>query len=95
MEIKISQELFKKLMGMGFQHHEITRIGLEYSRLQYRKKIDLESMTIKHASCALKIEVLYQLGFTLDTIADILELPTLRVSRVIDILTARQICSVN
>lgn len=94
MELKISQGLFKKMLGIGFQQHEITRIGLEYSRLQYRKKIDLESMTIKHASCALKIEVLYQLGFTLESIADILEVPPIRVSRVIDNLTASQICNV-
>ena len=95
MKLKISQELLSKLMEMGFDHHEITRLGMEYNKLQYKKKVDLESLSVKYASCALKIEVLYHLGFTLETIASILELPPVRVSRVIDNLTASQMCIVD
>ena len=95
MELKISQELLKKLLDMGFDHQEITRTGVQYTKLQHKKRIDLESLSVKYASCALKIEVLYHLGFTLETIASILEVPRLRVSRVIDNLTANQVCIVN
>lgn len=95
MELKISQELLKKLLDMGFDHQEITRIGVQYSKLQYKKRVDLDTMSVKYASCALKIEVLYHLGFTLETIATILELPPVRVSRVIDNLTTNQMCNVN
>ena len=95
MKLKISKELLEKLLEMGFYHQEITRIGVEYTKLQYRKKVDLDTMSVKYASSALKIEILYNLGFTLDTIATILELPSVRVSRVIDNLTANQMCIVN
>lgn len=95
MKLKISQELLSKLMEMGFDHHEITRLGMEYNKLQYKKKVDLESLSVKYACCALKIEILYSLGFTLETIASILELPSVRVSRVIDNLTTNQMCNVN
>lgn len=95
MKLKISQELLKKLLDVGFYHHEITRLGIEYTKLQYRKKVDLDTMSVKYASCALKIEVLYRLGFTLETIATILEVPPVRVSRVINNLTASQVCNVD
>ena len=95
MKLKISQELLSKLLDMGFHHQEITRIGIEYSKLHYKKRVDLDTMSVRYASCALKIEILYHLGFTVNTIATILEVPPVRVSRVIDNLTANQICSVN
>ena len=95
MKLKISQQLLSELLDMGFHHHEITRLGVEYTKLQYRKKVDLESLSIKYPCCALKIEVLYHLGFTMNTIASILEVPPVRVSRVIDNLTANQTCNVS
>ena len=95
MKLKISQQLLKKLLDMGFDHREITKVGVQYSKLQYKKRIDLDTMSTKHSCCALKIEVLYRLGFTVNTIATILEVPPLRVSRVIDNLTASQMCIVD
>ena len=95
MKLKISQELLTKLRDMGFYHDEIARIGVEYTKLHYKKRVDLDTMSVKYASCALKVEILYHLGFTLETIATILEVPPVRVSRVINNLTANQICSVN
>ena len=95
MKLKISKELLSKLLDMGFYYDEIARIGVEYTKLQHRKKVDLESLSVKYASCALKIEVLYHLGFTVNTIATILEVPPVRVSRVIDNLTTNQICNVD
>ena len=95
MKLKISQELLEKLLEMGFYYDEIARIGVEYTKLHYRKKVDLESLSIKYPCCALKVEILYNLGFTMNTIATILEVPPVRVSRVINNLTANQICSVN
>ena len=95
LKIRISKELLKKLLDMGFYYDEIQRLGIEYTKLQHKKRIDLEGMSIKHPCSALKIEILYHLGFTVNTIATILEVPPVRVSRVIDNLTANQICSVN
>lgn len=95
MELKISKELLKKLLDMGFYYDEVQRLGMEYTKLQHKKRIDLDTMSIKYPCCALKIEILYSLGFTMETIASILELPPVRVSRVIDNLTASQMCIVD
>lgn len=92
MQLTISQELLKKLLDIGFDRTEIVKVGIEYSKLQHRRKVDLDTMSVKHSCFALKVEVLHHLGFTMETIAHILKVPRIRVSRIVDDLTASQIC---